>query len=143
MEFDQFDGADTVPILSAVRMMGDEVAPDEVGLVELAFSEFTVFVRIDPEYDSLLCSRTPPESWRSQYCRQITSSFWDALIGRALTDAWQMTNYRGYFDALELQFREQPNSGAHNLVRLYGEGSQITLSELSVVRRFSAVGPNA
>ncbi|MBL0159766.1 MAG: hypothetical protein IPP47_22060 [Bryobacterales bacterium] len=56
------------------------------------------------------------------------------MLGKTLTDAWQMTSDRGYPDAVQLRFRDLANEGPYTIVQLYGEASQITIAELKVVR---------
>ena len=106
---------------------------DGIGVVELCFHDWKVFVCIDDEYDTLIFTNTMPES-HSSYTHALKASFWDAVLGKALTDAWQMTSDRGYPDALQLRFRDLPNAGPYTTVQMYGEASQIVLTELKVVR---------
>lgn len=131
-QFDQFDRAISTT-LREVKMFAHPDLPKDIGVVELRFSECTVFVRIEDEYDTLVCANTMPESY-SAYTRSLSSSFWDGVLGKALTNAWQMTNDRGYPDALQLRFRDLPNAGPYTTLQMYGEASQITLTELKVVR---------
>ena len=107
-QFDQFDRAISTS-LNKVRMFAHPDLPNDIGVLELSFSECTVFVCIDDEYDTLICTNTMPES-HSGYTRALTTSFWDDVLGKALTNAWQMTNDRGYPDGLQLRFRDTPNA---------------------------------
>ena len=131
-QFDQFDRAISTT-LRAVKTFAHPDLPKDIGVVELQFSECTVFVCIDDEYDTLICTNTMPES-HSSYTHALTASFWDGVLGKALTNAWQMTNDRGYPDAFQLRFRDLPNAGPYTTLQMYGEASQITLTELKVVR---------
>jgi hypothetical protein len=134
-QFDQFD-CDEVRLLTGVNMFAHPDLPGGIGLIELAFSECTVFVCIDEEFDSLICARTRPMSHRD-YTLPVFSSFWDLLIGQALTNAWLMTNDRGYEDGIQMRFRNLPNAGAYTIVQLYGEASQIALTELKPARKYA------
>src|SRR5690606_29077989 len=109
--------------------------PTSVGIIELSFLDCTVFVCIQDEYDTLLCTQTKPESHVSYTC-SLSASFWEPLLRKTLTDAWQMTSDRGYPDALQLRFRDQPNAGHSTTVQLYGEASQITITEFRAVRQY-------
>lgn len=134
-EFNQFD-CKRVRILEGVKMFAHPDLPHGIGVIELSFPDCKVFVCIEDEYDTLLCTNTMPES-HSGYTRALAASFWDKVLGRALTNAWQMTNDRGYPDAFQLRFRELPNAGPYTIVQMYGEASQIVLTELKVVRESS------
>lgn len=131
-EFDQFD-CESVRILKGVEMLSHPDLPAGVGVIEISFPDCNVFICIEDAYDTLLCTRTMPASHNEYTCR-VASSFWDSIIGKTLTNAWKMTNDRGYTDAIQLRFRDLPNAGEYTLVQLYGEASQITLTELKVVR---------
>ncbi len=131
-QFDQFDCAISTT-LNAVKMFAHPDLPKVPGLIELSFNECVVFVCIDIEYDTLTCTNTVPES-HSRYTHALTASFWDGILGKALTNAWQMTNDRGYPDAIQLRFRDLPNEGPYTIVQMYGEASQIVLTELKVIR---------
>lgn len=118
---------------------------DGVFLIDLSFSLGEVFVAIDEDLDTLICSRIAPSLVGIDSV--FASPFWDPLIGHALTNAWMMTNDRGYPDAIQLRFRASPNEGQYTIVQLCAEASQITISELTVFRhlsiRDSASIPNA
>lgn len=131
-EFNQFD-CEKVRILESVRMFAHPDLSNGIGVVELCFSNCKVFVCIDDEYDTLIFTNTMPES-HSSYTHALKASFWDGVLGKALTDAWQMTSDRGYPDALQLRFRDLPNAGPYTTVQMYGEASQVVLTELKVVR---------
>ena len=131
-QFEQFDRAISTT-LKEVKMFAHPDLPKDIGVVELQFSKCTVFVCIEDESDTLVCANTMPESYAG-YTRSLSSSFWDGVLGKALTNAWQMTNERGYPDALQLRFRDLPNAGPYTMLQMYGEASQITLTELKVVR---------
>lgn len=131
-EFDQFDRAISTT-LNEVKMFAHPDLSNGIGVIELSFSESRVFVCIDNEYDTLICANTMPES-HSTYTQVLTVSFWDEVLGKALANAWQMTNDRGYPDAIQLRFRDLPNAGPYTILQMYGEASQIVLTELKVVR---------
>ena len=131
-EFDQFDRAISTA-LSEVKMFAHPDLSNGIGVIELSFPDCKVFVCIGDEYDTLICTNTMPES-HSSYTHALTASFWDGVLGKALTNAWQMTNDRGYPDALQLRFRDLPNAGPYTTLQMYGEASQIALTELMVVR---------
>lgn len=131
--FDQFDAEESRTLVSA-RMLADPDLPNWPGIVELTFDEFKVFVCIETEFDTLLCTRTLPESYRRSYTVGIPAVFWEAVIGWTLTDAWQMENDRGYRDAIHLRFRERPNAGSYRHIQLWGISSSIRLLEFQVVR---------
>jgi uncharacterized protein DUF6334 len=135
LAFDQFS-FDDVPILESVKMSAHPDLPDGIGLIELSFTEGKVFIAVDIDTDNLVCSRTLPELGAA-YTTPVPASFWDPVIGRALTTAWQMTCDRGYPDAIQLRFRAHPNEGPYNLIQLYGEASQILLSEVKQIRQAS------
>jgi hypothetical protein len=131
--FDQFDAEESRTLVAA-RMLADPDLPNWPGVVELTFDEFKVFVCVEPEFDTLLCSRTLPESYQRSHTIEMREGFWNALIGWTLTDAWQMTNDRGYPDAIHLRFRERPNAGLYRHIQLWGISSSIRLWEFQVVR---------
>ena len=132
---DPFD-FDDVAILEIVRMFAHPDLPNGVCLIELSFTEGQVFVAVDDRTDDLICSRTLPEVGFA--CRRpFPTSFWDPVIGLSLITAWQMTNNRGYRDAVQLRFRARPSEGPYTLVQLYGEASQIVLGEVKEIRRAS------
>jgi hypothetical protein len=131
--FDQFDAEESRTFVAA-RILADPDLPNWPGVIELTFDEFTTFVCIETEFDTLLCTRTLPESYRHSYTIEIPAGFWNSLIGWTLTEAWRMTNDRGYPDAIHLRFREQPNSGLYRHVQLWGICSSIRLWEFKVVR---------
>ncbi len=133
--FDQFD-CDGLRILQSVQMLSHPDLPDGVGVIEISFLGCKVFVCIQDEYDTLLCTRTMPESHVGYTC-SVSASFWEPILGKTLTDAWQMTSDRGYPDALQLRFRDHPNAGLYTTVQLYGEASQITITEFQAVRQYS------
>ena len=133
--FDQFDESIATNLV-AVRMWAHPDLPNGIGLIELSFATGQVFIGIEDEYDTLLCSRVKMESHGSYTC-PIPSPFWDPLVGKSLVGAWKMTSDRGYPDAIQLRFRERANSGPGMIIQLYGEASQITLSDLKEVRRAS------
>jgi hypothetical protein len=132
-EFDQFD-AERSRSLTHVRMLSDPDLPNWPGVVELAFDEFTVFVCVEPEFDTLLCTRNLPESYRRSYPVVMPLSFWKTVIGWTLVDAWQMRNDRGYADAIQLRFREQPNAGPYRHIQLWAICSSIRLLEFQILR---------
>lgn len=133
--FDKFDRAISTT-LKGVKMFGHPDLPGGVGVIELSFSDCKVFLCIEDEFDTLLCTSILPAS-HSGYTHRLDPSFWDGTLGKALTNAWQMTNDRGYRDAIQLRFRDQPNAGSYTTVQMLGEASQISLSELKVVREKS------
>jgi hypothetical protein len=130
--FDQFDRAISTT-LNKVKMFAHPDLPNGIGVIELSFLDCRVFACIDDQYDTLVCTNAMPES-HSGYTHALPASFWDGILGKALTNAWQMINDRGYPDAIQLRFRDLPNAGAYTLVQMYGEASQIALAELNVVR---------
>ena len=136
--FNQFD-CDGLRILQSVQMLAHPDLPTGVGVIELSFLDCAVFVCIEDEYDTLLCTRTRPESHVSYTC-SLSAHFWEPILRKTLTDAWQMTSDRGYPDALQLRFRDQPNAGQYTTVQLYGEASQITITEFKAVRQYSVSG---
>jgi hypothetical protein len=121
-------------------MTGHDLTPKEIGAVQLRFTEFTVYVVVDSDDDTLVCIRDETDPRLAAYRHPIAGSFWAPFVGRSLTDAWQMVNHRGYWDGLQLEFRDSPVSEIRSIVQLYSEGSQITLLELSVTRRDSSAG---
>ena len=134
-EFNQFD-SDQIRTLQRVRMFAHPDLPERIGVIELSFPELTVFVCIEDEYDTLACSNSLPPT-HSEYTLRLDASFWDGLLGKSLTNAWLMTNDRGYPDAIQLRFRDLPNAGNYSVVQMYGEASQIVVTEFGVVRRCS------
>ena len=134
-EFSHFDDAMATE-LKQVKMFSHPDLPNGIGLIELYFLGGAVFVGIEDEYDTLLCSRTRSDSY-DLYTFPCASSFWNSIVGRSLVGAWYMSNDRGYADAIQLRFRELPNDGPYTIIQLYGEASQITLSELKEVREAS------
>lgn len=132
---DQFDAfeSDDVLILQRARMFGPHDALETL-VVELSFNEFSVFVYVDTADDTLLCARLRPESYMTEHSRLVTSTFWTPLEGRALTDAWQMHNDRGYRDAIQLRFRESASEGAYTIVQLTAVASRIIVSQLEIAR---------
>ena len=131
--FDQFQ-FDDVPILETVRMFAHPDFADGVSMIEMYFTTGRVFIAIDQDTDNLICSRTLPEVG-APYTIRLPARFWDPIIGKSLTTAWQMTNDRGYPDAVQLRFRALPNEGPYTIVQLYGEASQIIVSEVEEIRR--------
>ncbi len=138
-EFDHFDNV-IATALEDVRMFSHPDLPNGIGLVELSFVGGKVFLGIEDEYDTLLYSRAMPESHHS-YTLRSSSSFWSPILGRSLVGAWQMTNDRGYSDAIQLRFRERANAGPYTIIQMCGEASQITLTELKEVRELSICKP--
>ena len=134
-EFDYFDTAMATE-LEQVRLFSHPDFPDGIGLIELSFRGGKVFIAVEDEFDTLLCSRAFPVAYLS-YTYLGQSSFWDSFVGKSLVGAWQMTNDRGYPDAIQLRFREIPNAGTYAVVQMYGEASQITLVETAQVREVS------
>jgi hypothetical protein len=132
-EFDQFE-AEASRILTRVVMFADPDLPNWPGVIELTFDEFTVYVCVENEFDTLLCTRTLPESYRNSHTVLLPATFWRSLVGSTLTDAWQMTNDQGYTDAIQLRFRQQPNAGSYRYVQLWAICSSITLLEFQVLR---------
>ncbi len=137
----QFSFEKDVAILQRVDMFTHPDIPDGVGLIEFSLSEGTVFVTIDPDTDNLICSRNLLEL-AAPCTNPVSASFWEPIIGKALITAWEMINDRGYLDAVQLRFRTHPNEGPYSLIQLYGEASQIILSEVSEIRRVSMGHPN-
>ncbi len=134
-EFDHFDVAMATE-LDRVRMFSHPDLPNGIGLIEFSFRGGKVFVAIEDEFDTLLFSRMLPKA--SLSCTYpFQSPFWDSFVGKSLVGAWQMTNDRGYTDALQMRFRELPNAGSYSVVQMYGEASQITLVETTPVREVS------
>lgn len=134
-EFDHFDAAMATE-LEGVRMFSHPDLPDGIGLVEFSFRGGKVFVGVEDEFDTLLFARMLPEAYLSYTC-PCQSPFWNSFVGKSLVGAWQMTNDRGYPDAMQMRFRELPNAGAYSVVQMYGEASQITLVETTPVREIS------
>ena len=132
--FDQFDAEDSRRLTGA-RIFADPDLPNWPALVELDFDEFTVFVCLEPEFDTVLCTRRLPESYRQVYTAMMPALFWESFVGWTLTDAWQMRNDRGYLDAIQLRFRERPDGGAYRYVQLWSICSSLRLLELEVIRR--------
>jgi hypothetical protein len=132
-EFDQFD-AETSRSLRGVRMLAHSDLPNWPAVIELMFDEFTVFLCAEPDYDTLLCTRELPDSYRKGYVVVLSAAFWDPVIGWNLAWAWQMRNDRGYVDALHLQFSQQPGAGPHRHIQLWVVGSAIRMMEFQVVR---------
>jgi hypothetical protein len=120
-------------------MSGHELTRNEVGAIELQFSEFAVSICVDPASDSLTCIRNGRHPPNSEFRHPIAARFWAPLMGQTLTDAWQMVNHRGYWDSLQLEFRDSPEAIRRTIVQLYAEGSQISLLELGVMRSESSV----
>jgi hypothetical protein len=134
-EFNQFDCA-IATALVGVGTFAHPDLPSAIGVVGLSFPDCKVFVCIDNEYDSLICTNIMPGS-HSGYTRSLSASFWDSLLGKALTNAWQMTNDRGYPDAIQLRFRDLPNAGPYTIIQMCAEASHIVLIELKVTRESS------
>lgn len=132
--FDQFAAQETRRLV-AVRMRSDPDLPRWPALVELTFDEFTVYVCAEPQIDTLLCTRTLPGSYSCNYPVELPTTFWNGLIGWTLTDAWQMKNDRGYLDAIQLWFRQQPNAGRYRYVQLWAICSSVRLFEFQVRRQ--------
>ncbi len=131
-EFNQFD-SEKVRTLESVKMFAHPDLPNGIGVIELSFPDCKVFVCIDDEYDTLICTNAMPESHAS-YTLALPASFWESVLGKTLTNAWQMTDDRGYPDAIQLRFRDLPNAGPYTIFQMYGEASEIALTELKVVR---------
>lgn len=131
-EFQQFDCA-IAATLNEAKMFAHPDLPNAIGVIQLSFPDCRIFVCIEDEDDTLTCTNTMPES-HSAYTLALRTSFWDTVVGKALTNAWRMTDDRGYPDAIQLRFREFANSGPYTIIQIYGEASQITLTELKVVR---------
>lgn len=141
-EFNQFD-ADESRNLKHVRMFSDPDLPNWPGVIELAFDEFIVFVCVEPEFDTLLCTRTLPERYGRSHTIAMPATFWDVVLGWTLADAWQMKNDRGYTDAIQLRFRELPNSGSFRHIQLWAICSSIRLTEFHVLREEPATNAPA
>lgn len=138
-EFIEFD-AEESRNLRRVRVFAQPDLPNWPGVIEFGFDEFIVFVCAEPEFDTLLCTRMIPERFRRSHTVPLASTFWNGVLGWALTDAWRMTNDRGYFDALQLRFRERPNAGPYRYVQLFAICSSIQLIEFQVLREEPAPG---
>jgi hypothetical protein len=134
-EWNYFDAA-IATVLESVKLFSHPDLPNGIGLIELSFPKCKVFVGIEDEYDTLLCSSVVLKTHVAYTC-SISSSFWDPAIGKSLVGAWQMTNDRGYPDAIQLRFRELANAGLYTIIQLYGEASQITMTELKELREVS------
>ncbi len=134
-EFTQFD-SEHVRTLESVSMFAHPDLPDWIGVIQFSFSAITVYVCIEDDNDTLTCINCLPQS-HVGYTLRLSASFWDRLLGKTLTNAWQMTNDRGYPDAIQLRFRELPNAGPYTIIQMYGEASRIVLTELGVVREFT------
>jgi hypothetical protein len=133
--FDQFDKSIATK-LDAVKMWAHPDLPNGIGLIELSFESGQVFISIEDEFDTLNCSRARSES-QASYTLSISSPFWDPVVGKFLIGAWKMTSDRGYPDGIQLRFRDSTNAGPGTIIQLYGEASQITLTDLKEVRRAS------
>jgi hypothetical protein len=132
-QFDQFDAKEARSLIR-VRMLADTDLPNWPGVIELAFDEFAVFVCVETEFDTLLCTRALPESYGRSHTVVMPATFWCPVIGWTLTDAWQMRNDRGYLDAIQLRFREHPNEGSYRHIQLWAICSSILLQEFKVLR---------
>jgi len=108
-DFDQFD-FDDVAVLKMVRMFAHPDLTNGVGLIELIFSEGTVFVAVDASTDNLICSRVLPEVGKA-CTRLFPTSFWDPIIGKFLTTAWQMTTIVGIRTLFNCGFAIVPMKG--------------------------------
>lgn len=131
--FDQFDCAIGSPLAGA-EMFSHPDLPGSPGVVVLSFPSCHVFICVHDADDTLSCSNELPLSHKS--CSlQVPASFWQLLLGKTLTNAWRMTNDRGYSDGIQLRFRDSPNAGEHYIVQMIGEASQIALSQFAVSGR--------
>jgi hypothetical protein len=106
--------------------------PRGVGVVVLSFASCQVFVCVDDQNDSLICTRAMPES-HSDYLVSLPSTLWERVVGKTLTNAWLMTNDRGYRDAMQLRFRDLPNTGAYTIIQICVAASQMSISLLKVI----------
>lgn len=142
LRFNQFDATESRK-LNCVRMFSDPDLVNWPGVVELLFDEFTVFVCVETEDDTLLCTRQLPDSFARIYTVEIPATFWDPVMGWTLTEAWQMTNDRGYVDAIQFRFREEPNSGEYRRLQVMAICSSIQLEELQSIREEPNAGTAA
>jgi hypothetical protein len=133
--FDQFDARDLCQ-LTKVRMFAHRDLPKWPGLVELSFTEFPVYIRIEPNDDTLTCARQLSPSLKEEYSQPIPDVFWERVIGKHLTNVWQMINERGRLDAIQFEFRDSPNEGSYVTIQAYAIGSHIRLTELRASDRF-------
>jgi hypothetical protein len=123
------------------RMFCHPDLPSGVSVVELSFAPATVFIMVDEQSDALISIRTVQEDL-VRPDRLLSSEFWDPVVGKILVGVWFMTNDRGYLDAMQLRFREQPNAGAYSTIQLNGEASQISLAEF-ISRRCQSMFRNS
>lgn len=142
VDFNQFDARESRRLREA-RVFSNPDLPLWPAVVQLTFDEFSVFVCVEPEFDTLVCSRELPDSYQRSASVMIAASFWDSVLGWTLADAWQMRNDRGYMDALQLRFREYPDKGAYRHVQLWAFCSSIRLLEFHVAREEPAPGTPA
>jgi Family of unknown function (DUF6334) len=131
--FYQFDCA-IGSTLSSAEIFSHPDLPGTAGVVVLRFRDCHVFICVNDEDDTLRCSRVLPPSHAS-YSLQMSTSFWERLLGKTLTNAWQMTNDRGYPDGVQLRFRDSPNAGEYHIVQMIGEASQIALFQFTLSGR--------
>ena len=132
IEFDQFD-CPAPRVLEDVKMLAHPDLPQGIGVVVLSFPSCQVFVCVNEDDDSLTCTRELPES-HSDYSLSLPATFWERVMGKCLTNAWLMTNDRGYPDAMQLRFRDLPNAGAYTIIQMCAAASQmsVTYSRLSI-----------
>jgi hypothetical protein len=135
-----FDGVD-MPVLEKAKMHAHPDLPEEVGLIELSFTEGGVFIAVDSDTDNLICSTSLPGAG-AECTVPLPASFWDPLLGQALTNAWHMTNDRGYPDAVQLRFRALPNEGPYTTIQMCGLASGIAICEVKEIRHWSMSNPS-
>jgi hypothetical protein len=131
---DPLESAD-LRVLRGVEVFGCSALPNVAGLVILDLSHLTVFILVESDDDTLVCSRELSDRHRVEYNVPIATTFWTPLLGQTLTTVWRMTADRGFPDALQLRFRTFPNDGDYTIVLLEAVASEIVQSELRVVRK--------
>ena len=136
-EMDQFEGAIST-VLKGVRMLCDPDLPRAVGVIELEFESASIGVWVDGKDDTLVCTGNRPDSC----CGELPITFWSPIIGMSLVQVWSMTNDRGYRDGFQMLFRAQASEGPYRTIQLYGEASQITVSEHAITRQVSIRRPS-
>ena len=87
------------------------------GALELRFETATLWISVDPEFDTILLHATAPDGM-DETPRRHPHAFWDECLGMCAQWAWLMTNQQGYTDGVRFEFGnpDTPNTIAVDIV---------------------------
>jgi hypothetical protein len=101
--------------------------PGMVSAIRLRFAHTTLFVSVNPEYDTVQLSREAPPDLDSATPATPDRRFVGA-VSKPIQWAWTLTNHQGYRDGLQIEFCDPESASEAAVVQFVGKASMLEIS---------------